>query len=98
MVLQFLRKRLNNNEKQGTGAHTYTTTHTHRNKTIIKWKNIYHTVGTVPACNRKIVEICKFDIPNTHINDPSWLSSGTSIKSDGVSLVYSRFFWGIPLI
>ena len=25
-------------------------------------------------------------------NDPSWLSSGTSIKSDGVKLVYSRFF------
>jgi hypothetical protein len=24
--------------------------------------------------------------------DPSWLSSGTSIKSDGVKLVYSRFF------
>ena len=41
---------------------------------------------------RKIVEICKFDIPNTHINDPSWLSAGTSIKSDGVKLVYSRFF------
>jgi hypothetical protein len=41
---------------------------------IIKWKkNIYHTVGKVPAFNRKIVEICKFDIPNTHINDPSWL-------------------------
>jgi hypothetical protein len=52
----------------------------------------YHTVGTVPAFNRKIVEICKFDIPNTHINDPSWLSSGTSIKSDWVKLVYSRFF------
>ena len=34
-------------------------------------KNIYHTVGTVPTFNRKIVEICKFDIPNTHINDPS---------------------------
>ena len=28
----------------------------------------------------------------THINDLSWLSSGTSIKSDGVKLVYSRFF------
>ena len=49
-------------------------------------KNISHTVGTVPAFNRKI------DIPTTHINDPSWLSSGTSIKSDGVKLVYSRFF------
>ena len=35
---------------------------------------------TVPTFNKKIVEICKFDIPNTHINDPSWLSSGTSIK------------------
>jgi hypothetical protein len=32
--------------------------------------------------HRKIVEICKFDIPNTHINDPSWLSSDTSIKSE----------------
>jgi hypothetical protein len=58
----------------------------------IKWKNIYHTVGTVPTFNRKIVEICKFNIPKTHINDPSWLSSDTSIKSDGVKLVYSRFF------
>ena len=57
-------------------------------------KKIYLTVGTVPTFNRKIVEICKFDIPSTHINDPSWLSSGTSIKSDGVYsiLVYSRFF------
>jgi hypothetical protein len=44
------------------------------------------TVGTVPTFNGKIVEICKFDIPNTHINDPSWLSSGTSIKSDGASI------------
>jgi hypothetical protein len=25
-------------------------------------------------------------------NYPSWLSSGTSIKSDEVKLVYSRFF------
>ena len=53
-------------------------------------KNIYHTVGTVLAFNRKIVEICKFDIPNTHINDPSWLSSGTSIKSDGAKLKNNR--------
>jgi hypothetical protein len=49
-------------------------------------------VRTVPAFNRKIVEICKFDIPNTHIHDPSWLSSSTSIKSDGVKLLNSRFF------
>ena len=64
----------------------------HNLKCIIKLKNIYHTVGTVPTFNRKIVEICKFDTPNTHTNDPSWLSSGTSIKNDGVKLVYSRFF------
>ena len=56
-------------------------------------KKIYLTVGTVPTFNRKIVEICKFDIPSTHINDPSWLSLGNLIKkSDGVKLVYSRFF------
>jgi hypothetical protein len=53
---------------------------------------MYHTVETVPAFNRKIVEICKFDIPNTHINHPSWFSSGTSITNDGVNLVFSRFF------
>ena len=42
--------------------------------------------------NRNVNVECKFDIPNTHINDPSWLSSGTSIKCDGVKLVYNRFF------
>ena len=57
----------------------------------MKKKNIYRTVGTVPTFNRKIVEIGKFDIPSKHIDDPSWLSSGTSIKCDGVKLVYSRF-------
>ena len=31
-------------------------------------KNINDTVGTVPAFIKKIVEICKFDIPSTHIN------------------------------
>jgi hypothetical protein len=55
-------------------------------------KKKYNTVGTVPTLNRKIVEIGKFDISNTHINDPSWRISGTSIKRDGVKLVYSRFF------
>ena len=45
---------------------------------------MYHTVGTVPTFNWKIVEICKFDIPNTHMHDPSWLSS-----SDVVNLVYT---------
>jgi len=33
-----------------------------------KMKKIYYTVGTVPTFNRKIVEICKFDIPNTNIH------------------------------
>jgi hypothetical protein len=33
-----------------------------------------------------------------NINDPSWLSSDTSIKGDGVVLVYSRFSYGISLI
>jgi hypothetical protein len=39
--------------------------------------------------NRKIVEIGKFDIPNTHMHDRSLsrLSTGTSVKSDGVKLV-----------
>ena len=55
-------------------------------------KNINHTVGSVPAFNRKIVEICEFDIPNTYINDLSWLISGTSKTSDGVKLVYRIFF------
>jgi hypothetical protein len=35
-------------------------------------KNIYHTVGKVPAFNRKIVEICKFDIPNTQLKSSKW--------------------------
>ena len=33
-----------------------------------------------------------------HNYPPPWLSLGTSIKSDGVKLVYSRFFYGISLI
>jgi hypothetical protein len=38
--------------------------------------------------NRKIVKIGKIDIPNTHIHDHSlfWLSTCTSVKSDGVKL------------
>jgi hypothetical protein len=42
-------------------------------------------------CSDSVVYIFSF-YSSTHINDPSWLSSGTSIKSDGVKLVYSRFF------
>ena len=57
-----------------------------------------YIVGTVATFNKEIVEICKFDIPNTHIHDPSWLSSGNAIKSDGIKLVYSRFFYSISLI
>ena len=58
----------------------------------------YQTLGTVPTFDRKVVKICKFDIPKTHIHDRSWLSTGTSIKSDGVKLVYCRFFYSISLI
>ena len=45
----------------------------------------YHTVKKVQKFNRKIVETGKFDIPNAH---NIWPSTGTSIKSDGVKLVY----------
>jgi hypothetical protein len=55
-----------------------------KNKTFL-------TVGTAAQSNLKVVERGKVDIPNTHINDPSWLRSCTSIKSDGVKLVYIRF-------
>ena len=53
-----------------------------------KSKN-YHTVGTFPKSNRKIVERGKFDTPNTQIHDdsPSWLGTGTLIKSGGDKLV-----------
>ena len=53
---------------------------------------MYHTVETVPAFNRKTVEMCIFDIPSTHINAHPWLSSCTSVKRDGVRLIYSIFF------
>jgi hypothetical protein len=39
---------------------------------LVKWLyqtesySLHDTVGTVPTFNRKIVEICKFDIPSTH--------------------------------
>ena len=49
------------------------------------------TVGTVPKCIRNIVEIVTFEIPITHIHDRSlsWFSTGSSIKSDKVKLVFS---------
>ena len=53
---------------------------------------IYHTVGTILKFKRKIVGILyrgKIDILSTHIHDHSlsWLSTGTSITSDGVKIV-----------
>ena len=47
---------------------------------------------TVPTIHRKKVGIGKFDIPHTNKHYRSWLSRSISIKSDGVKLVYSRFF------
>jgi hypothetical protein len=50
---------------------------------------IYHTVGTVPKSNIKIVERGKIDTLNTLIHDCllSCLGTVTSIKSGGVKLV-----------
>ena len=50
----------------------------------------YHTVGTFPRSNRKIVERGRIDTPNTHIHDlsPLWLClrTDTSSKSNRVKL------------
>ena len=56
---------------------------------IIKWKKSITSSAKFQKLNRNIVEIGKFDIPNTHIHDHSlsWLITGTSVKSDGVKLV-----------
>jgi hypothetical protein len=42
----------------------------------------YHTVGTIPKSNIKIVERGKFDTPNTqlHAHSLSWLGTVTPIK------------------
>jgi hypothetical protein len=53
---------------------------------------------TVPTIHRKKVGIGKFDIPHTNKHDRSWLSRSISIKSDGVKLVYSRFFFTALLL
>ena len=52
-------------------------------------KKKYCTVGTVPKSNIKIVERDKIDTPNTQIHDPtpSWVGTGTSVKSDGVKRI-----------
>ena len=49
----------------------------------------YHTVGTIPKSNIKIVKRGKIDTPNTQIHDWSifWLGTGTSIKRGGDILV-----------
>ena len=49
----------------------------------------YHTVGTGPKTNRKIVEIGKIDNSSKHKHDCSlsWLGIGTSMKSGGFILV-----------
>jgi hypothetical protein len=59
---------------------------------IITVPTVLYLFSFYYSLNGKIVEIGKFDISNTHINDPSWLISDTSIKRDGVKLVYNRFF------
>jgi hypothetical protein len=48
----------------------------------------YHTVGTIPKSNRKIVEKGKLDTctgcsTNIYDSSLSWLGNGTSIKQNG---------------
>jgi len=53
---------------------------------LIKWKTkIYHTVGTIPKSNIKVVERGNLDTPNiqTHDRSFSWLDTGTTIKWHG---------------
>ena len=52
----------------------------------------YHTVGTVPQFNAKMVEMGKINTPNRHIHDRSlsWLETGTSILSGGVKKCSGR--------
>jgi len=46
-------------------------------------KKKYHTVGTIPKSDRKIVERGKMDTPSTQIQlrSLSWLCTDTSIKT-----------------
>ena len=52
--------------------------------------NKFLTVRTFLKYNRKIAEISKIDIPDTHIHDHSfpWLCTCTSLTSGGVKLFY----------
>ena len=57
---------------------------------------IYHTVGTVPKSNRKIVERGKIDTSNVEIHDISlsWSGTGTLIKKNtGIKLVHGLSMW-----
>jgi len=51
-------------------------------------KKKYHTVGTPPKSNQKIVEKDKIDTLNIHLYDRSlsWLGTEASMQSDGVKL------------
>jgi hypothetical protein len=52
-----------------------------------------HTVGIIPKLNIKIIEKGKIDTTNTQIYDhpPTWLGTGTSIKSAWIKLVFFCF-------
>jgi len=55
----------------------------------LKNKTNYHTVGTIPILNIKIVDRGKFENPNTQIHDHSlsWLGTITSNKCVRVKLL-----------
>jgi len=55
----------------------------------IKGNKKYHTIGTFPKPNSKIVERSKIDITNTQMDDLSlsWFGTGTSLLSGRVKLV-----------
>ena len=49
----------------------------------------FHTVGTIPKFNRKIIERGNIDIPNIHVHDRSLFLFGTRVSKvyDGLKLV-----------
>ena len=60
--------------------------------TLITMKKKYHTVGSVPKSNRKIVERSKMDTGITlntqlHGHSLSWLGTGISKRNGGYKLV-----------
>jgi len=57
---------------------------------LVKWKTWkYHTVGTVPKFNRKMIENGQIYALNIQIHDRSrsWLGTVTSVKRSGAKLV-----------